>query len=38
MRDVIVPVLEKAGMRVEYRTDEAVLHADSLSRFDLMFI
>ena len=38
MRDVLVPVLERSGMRVDYRTDEAVLHADSLSRFDAMFI
>lgn len=38
MRDVMKPVLEKAGMRVQYHTNESVLHADSLSRYDVMFI
>jgi uncharacterized protein len=38
MRDVIQPVLQKAGMKVVYHTSESVLHADSLARYDVMFI
>jgi uncharacterized protein len=38
MRDALVPVFEKAGMQVDYRTNESVLHADSLSRYDVMYI
>jgi type 1 glutamine amidotransferase len=38
MRDVMKPVFEKAGMTVEYHTNESVLHADSLARFDVMFV
>jgi type 1 glutamine amidotransferase len=38
MRTEIIPVFEKAGMRVEYHTNESVLNADSLSRFDAMFV
>lgn len=38
MRDVIKPVFEKAGMAVEYRANESVLHADSLARFDALFV
>jgi type 1 glutamine amidotransferase len=38
MRTVMIPVFEKAGMRVEYHTDESVLAADSLSRFDALFV
>jgi type 1 glutamine amidotransferase len=38
MRDVMEPVLEQAGMQVEYHANESVLHADSLSRFDAMLI
>lgn len=38
MRTEIIPVFEKAGMRVEYHTNESVLNADSLARFDAMFV
>ena len=38
MRDVMKPVFEKAGMTVEYHDNESVLHADSLARFDAMFV
>lgn len=38
MRDTMQPVLEKAGMSVAYRTDEKILNADSLARFDVLFI
>jgi len=38
MRTEIIPVFEKAGMTVEYHTNESVLNADSLSRFDAMFV
>lgn len=38
MRAVIQPVLERAGMQVDYRTNESVLHSDSLSRYDEMFV
>jgi type 1 glutamine amidotransferase len=38
MRAVMIPVFEKAGMRVEYHTNESVLNADSLSRFEAMFV
>lgn len=38
MRDVIKPVFEKSGMTVDYHTNESVLNADSLARFDVMFV
>lgn len=38
MRDAILPALGRSGMQVVYRTDESVLHADSLARFDAMFV
>jgi type 1 glutamine amidotransferase len=38
MRTVMIPVFAKAGMQVEYHTNESVLNADSLSRFDAMFV
>lgn len=38
MRDVMKPVFEMAGMTVEYHANESVLHADSLARFDVMFV
>jgi type 1 glutamine amidotransferase len=38
MRTLMIPVFVKAGMRVEYHTNESVLNADSLSRFDAMFV
>lgn len=38
MRDAMVPVLERSGMQVAYRANESVLHADSLARFDAMFV
>lgn len=38
MRTLMIPVFEKAGMRVEYHTNESVLNADSLARFDIMFV
>jgi uncharacterized protein len=37
LRDTLEPILEQAGMQVDYRTDEAVLHADSLARYDVLF-
>lgn len=37
MRAVMEPVLETAGMQVDYRANESVLHADSLARFDVLF-
>ncbi len=38
MRDAMLPVFERSGMQVAYRTDESVLHPDSLARFDAMFV
>jgi type 1 glutamine amidotransferase len=38
MRTEMIPVFVKAGMRVEYHTNESILNADSLSRFDAMFV
>jgi uncharacterized protein len=38
MRDVMKPIFEKAGMTVEYHTNESVLNVDSLARFDVMFV
>lgn len=37
-RNALVPVFERAGMAVEYRTNESVLQADSLGRYDVMLI
>ena len=38
MRTVLIPAFAKAGMQVEYHTNESVLHPDSLARFDAMFV
>lgn len=38
MRAVMEPVLEQAGMQVDYRTNESVLKADSLARYDVLFV
>jgi uncharacterized protein len=38
MRDVMKPAFEKSGMTVEYHANESVLDADSLARFDVMFV
>jgi type 1 glutamine amidotransferase len=38
MRDLLVPVFAGAGLQAEYKTNESVLQADSLSRYDVMFI
>jgi type 1 glutamine amidotransferase len=38
MRTVMQPVLEKAGMVVEYHIEESVLAADSLKRFDALCV
>ena len=38
MKAVLQPVFERAGMHVEYHTNESVLNADSLARFDAMFV
>lgn len=38
MRAVLQPVFEKSGMQITYRTDEAALHADTLARFDALFV
>lgn len=37
-RAALVPVFEKAGLAVEYRTNESVLQADSLGRYDVMLV
>ena len=38
MRTVMEPILEQAGMQVDYRTNESILHADSLARYDVLFV
>lgn len=38
MRDVLKPIFEKAGMEVDYKTHETVLHADSLARYDVLYV
>lgn len=38
MRTIMIPVFQKAGMQAEYHTNESVLNADSLARFDAMFV
>jgi type 1 glutamine amidotransferase len=38
MRDIVVPVFEKANLSIDYRTNESILNADSLKRYDVLFI
>ncbi len=38
MRDVLKPVFEAAGMTVDYKTNETILQADSLGRYDVLYI
>ncbi len=38
MSQVMIPVMQRNGMTVDYRTNESVLNVDSLSRYQVMFI
>ncbi len=38
MSEVMIPVMESHGMTVDYKTNESILDADSLKRYDVMFI